>query len=366
VRLGTCIALELVVAAGSITGVWFGVDWVTQSASGYFSTHEAAADPLDRPLGEGKPVEVPESHLDVAPTTAPPPQNVFDAPDDVLLKPLAAAPITKVKVNQGGTSLSLRLDFENGARGSFKPLQKYPQSDPRREIAAFRMDRLLGLGHVAPAKMAVFTPDEIIKATPESMRWYTQKRLDEDASLTRKGLLLGEVQWWIPDIAYAKIDGWDLDSPEGMSRWSQYLQVGAKVPDTAHPILEQLSACILFDLLIDNADRWSGNNTQQSPDGKVLFFMDNTLSFSPYSLGHQPNLGALYRVQVFPRGLVAKMRALTQDQVTAAITTGDDGDLAPLLNQNELKAIIGRRDHILEYIDKLIAKYGEDAVLAYP
>ena len=32
----------------------------------------------------------------------------------------------------------------------------------------------------------------------------------------------------------------------------------------------------------------------------------------------------------------------------------------------EIDAIIARRDHILVYVDKLIAKYGEDAVLAFP
>ena len=151
-----------------------------------------------------------------------------------------------------------------------------------------------------------------------------------------------------------------------MALWSQDLQANAKIPDDARVLLAQLSTCILFDILIDNADRWSGNNTQMSPDGKTLFFMDNTLAFSPYTLGHNPNLGALYRIQVFPRALVGKLRALTLEQVTAAITTGDDGQLAPLLNANELRAIIARRDHVLEYIDKLIAQYGEDAVLALP
>jgi hypothetical protein len=174
------------------------------------------------------------------------------------------------------------------------------------------------------------------------------------------------VQWWIPEITAAKIGPYPLDDTAGMNAWSQDLQVNAKIPDDQRALLAQLSACILFDILIDNNDRWSGNNTQMSPDGKTLFFMDNTLAFSQYTLGHNTDMGALYRIQVFPRGLVAKLRALTLESVTAAIIHPDDGELAPLLHPNELAAVIGRRDHILEYIDKLIAQYGEDAVLAFP
>ena len=41
---------------------------------------------------------------------------------------------------------------------AFKPEQTFPQSDPRREIAAYRIDRLLRINHVAPAK-AIAIPE---------------------------------------------------------------------------------------------------------------------------------------------------------------------------------------------------------------
>ena len=50
---------------------------------------------------------------------------------------------TGTKLNIGGSSLSIRLDFASGARAAFKPHQIWPQSKPRREIAAYRIDRYL-------------------------------------------------------------------------------------------------------------------------------------------------------------------------------------------------------------------------------
>ena len=37
-----------------------------------------------------------------------------------------------------------------------------------------------------------------------------------------------------------------------------------------------------------------------------------------------------------------------------------------LLDPEEISAILARRDHVIGYIDRLIAQFGEDAVLAFP
>ena len=99
--------------------------------------------------------------------------------------------------------------------------------------------------------------------------------------------------------------------------WSAYLQAGAERPAELRPMLAQISAVLLFDVLIDNSDRWSGNNTQGSLDGRILYFMDNTLSFSTFTIGHAANLTKLGRVQVFPRALVDKLRGLTVEADTS-------------------------------------------------
>jgi len=309
------------------------------------------------------PALVPLERANLA-TTPPAPDTVFGAPDLDLLAPLAATPVTKVKLNRGGTSLSLRLEFSSGARAAFKPLQNHPQSDPRREIAAYRIDRLLGIGHVPPAKSAAFAIADVIAAAEPANRDLTASRITSEA-IPKHGSLIGEVSWWIPEIKAVRIGGHLIDDAEGEELWTEYLQAGAAIPAELSPMLAQIATVILFDVLIDNADRWSGNNAQGSLDNRTLYFMDNTLAFSPYTLGHATNLTKLYRIQVFPRALVQKLRTLTAGMIEAALGS-DDRLLGPLLTRVEIRAIIARRDHFIEYIDRLIAEFGEDAVLALP
>src|SRR6185437_7620624 len=223
--------------------------------------------------------------------------------------------LAEVKLNRGGNSLSLRLTFASGARAAFKSQQIYPQSDPRREIAAYRIDRLLGIGHVPPAKPGRFKVADLVAAVEPGMRDYTAQRFADEA-LAQNGVLQGELSWWIPDIRDATIHDDQgvvhrVDELAGFATWLGYLQAGASIPNDVRPMVEQLASVVLFDVLIDNADRWTGNNTKSSVDNKTLYFMDNTLSFSTFTLGHDANLAPLRRMQVFPRALVARLRTLT-------------------------------------------------------
>ncbi len=359
-RLGTCIALELAVAAGAVSGLWLGVGQATKLAGTYLTGGDAVAATNRTPSA---PLErLPRAVLEVAPR---PPNNVFGAPDDELLAPLGTTTVTRIKLNHGGTSLSLRVDFENGTRAAFKPEQTHPQSDPRREIAAYRIDRLLGIGRVPPAKATSIAVAELIAAAEPNHRTFITGRL-EDEAIARGGMLHGELSWWVPEIKLAKIGPYKIDDPEGKQLWSAYLQPGAKIPEESRAMAEQIAAIILFDVLIDNPDRWTGSNTEMSPDGKTLYFMDNTLSFSIFTVGHEWNLGALRRIAVFPRRLVEKIRALTEDSIREALQQSDDHGLGPLLNPTEIRAIILRRDNLMKYVDAQIAQYGEDAVLAFP
>jgi hypothetical protein len=361
VRLGTCIALELAVAAGAVLGAAAGVIQASRLAGDYLAAPEAraatAALPAIAPLPRGE--------LRVVPP-APVPATVFGAPDADLLAPLGAAKVTRARWNHGGTSISLRLDFANGARAAFKPVQVHMQSEPRREIAAYRLDRLLELGRVPPAKAAVISRAEVIAGLDPSVRERVGERLRNETTVW-DGMMHGELSWWIPEIKYARIGAYSVDEPAGRALWLSYLQVGAEIPPAVRPLVEGLSACVLFDVLIDNPDRWSGNNTVTSPDDTVFYIMDNTMSFSTARIGHEMNAGILRRIQVFPRGLVQRIRALTEDTLAEAMQGGSGATrLGPLLEPDEIRAVIHRRDHMLKYIDQLVATHGERAVLAFP
>jgi hypothetical protein len=360
VRLGTCVALELAVAIGGIGGIWLGVGQALDLAGNYVAAPAEAAGVSARRT----PMRVPGAELYV-PAPAPA-STVFGAPDEELLAPLGASPLAGARPNKGGTSLSLRLDFAAGGRASFKPEQIHPQSDPRREVAAYRIDRLLGIGHVPPAKPIKLAVADLVEAADPPLRTYMTRRITDEA-IARDGELRGMVSWWIPEIRDAKIGTVRVDEPDGMRQWISHLQVGAELPEGVRDLVTQLVTCVVFDVVIDNADRWSGANTKASPDQQTLYFMDNTLSFSTFTAGHEANLAPLRRIQVFPRQLITRLRGLTLDAVTRALDLGDDPvGLAPLLSPIEIRAILSRRDRVLRHVDGLIALHGEDAVLALP
>ena len=361
-RLGTCIALELAVAASAVTGLTVVATRTAVVAGDYLSAHEAAAatPPTRAPALE--PLQA------AALRESPPPieQTIYGVADDVLLAPLGASPVAQVKINHGGTSLSLRVEFRSGARAAFKPQQIHPQSDPRKEIAAYRIDRVLGIGHVAPAKPIALRVDDLIAAAEPELRSYTESRITKEA-IAHDGIVRGELSWWIPEIRDVTIGAFRVDEQGGQDIWQGYLQVGTKIPHELQPLVEQLATCVVFDVLIDNADRWTGNNTKGSIDRKTLYFMDNTLSFSLFTWGHETNLTPLRKITVFPRRLIERLRAIDEAQLVRALDLGDDdAGMGPLLDLAEIRAVLARRDHIVQYIDALIAQYGENAVLALP
>lgn len=362
-RLGTCIALELATLAGAVGGVCIGVGHAIEIAGDYFTAHEAVA--ATRSSGPiAYPSRLPSASLVVEHPE--PVKTVFDASDDVLLAPIGAAPVVRVKPNRGGTSLSLRLDFANGARAAFKPEQIHPQSDPRREIAAYRIDRLLGIGHVPPTKPIKLALADLLEVADPRFRTYTTRRITEEAT-PRDGELRGAVYWWIPEIRDPWLDGVELHQPDAQQKLVSFMQPGAEIPERYKALVPQFAKCIVFDTIIDNGDRWSGSNTKISPDYKILYFMDNAMSFSRLSRGSESNWRLLSRMQVFPRGLIQKLRGLTVESLTAALDLGADPEgLGPLLTDEEIRAILARRDSVLALVDQLIAERGEDAVLALP
>ena len=362
VRLGTCIALELLCVAGTGAGLWLVASRGVETAGRYLQPEASAATSGAR--GEYGRFMSPlaRAHLEVKVPSGE--TTVFGLPDEMLLAPLAATQVTGVKLNHGGTSLSLRLDFASGARAAFKPQQTHPQSDPRREIAAYRIDRMLGIGHVPPAKSATFLVADLIAAAAPDARDYTEQRIATEA-IAHDGKVVGEVSWWIPQVSDMMIGAHRVDEPLGMADWMPMLQAGTPTPPEFANLVAQLSTVVVFDVLIDNADRWSGNNTKCSPDQQVLFIMDNTLSFTNFTHGHQSNLLPLQRISKFSRTLVKRLRTLTYASIAQGLTVPDD-PLAPLLEPGEIRALLARRDHLLGYIDALSAELGENSVLALP
>jgi hypothetical protein len=381
-RLGGCILLELAVgvtlAAGASAGVIVGGraflghgDGEAHAASVVVEASAPSETFVPVPPSQPEPVEPVEPLAPIVEPAAPAPaiaqawSGTFDGrPDEELLAPLRERSIKKVKFNRGGSSISLRIEFDDGTRAAFKPDQTNLQTIPRKEVAAYRLSRLVGLEAVSPAIGRAFAKEDIISGIDGGAREIIP-RLHEQMKVDPRGMVSGELSYWIPVIVDAKIDKFPIDSVDGMVLWKRYLKIGKSVPASATELVPQISTMVAFDFLINNMDRWSGSNAKSSPDGKILYFMDNTLSFGGQRRAHTKVATYLGRVEKFSRRLVEGLRKLDRRRVEKAMTT-DTGPYPRLLTEKEIDAVLYRRDKLLEHVDALVAEHGEEEVLAFP
>ena len=111
----------------------------------------------------------------------------------------------------------------------------------------------------------------------------------------------------------------------------------------------QLSDLIVFDFLTANPDRYSGGNMKMSPDGKQLFYMDNTMSFFVDPEGKERNRQELLKTQRFSR---APYEALDRIDVATLerILSREDGGSGEILTAAEIRAVVARREVVRQYI----------------
>jgi len=278
--------------------------------------------------------------------------------DELLLARVRDQPITGVKLNRGGSSLSFRVDFADGSRAAFKPAQTNLQTIPRKEVAAYRLNRLLGLNAVPPAVPYSLPKNELLgKLHPESQ--FALPRIKAETIFNPLGETAGVFSYWVPTV---KDSG--FDTPEGQRQTAEWLMQGSFIPPDKRRLAAQLSDLVVFDFLTANPDRYSGGNMKMSPDGEHLFYMDNTLSFFLRPEGHVRNRAALERAQRFSRRLHRALSGLTLESIEKVMWDARDGQ--EVLTPSEIRAVVARRDVALEHIEAVARTYGEEQVLVFP
>jgi len=275
--------------------------------------------------------------------------------DELLMERMKQGEIVQAKLNKGGSSISFRLDFADGSRAAFKPEQTNPQTVPRKEIAAYRLNRLLGLNRVPPATSRTVHKDELLGRLPADSP-YSATRIMAETLFDEEGFTRGEVSYWIPTILDSH-----LDAPESVLSWAKWMTIGEPIPADKVELMAQLSDLLLFDLVQNNSDRFSGGNLMVSKDQRVLYFMDNAFGFQVEPEGHMRCRAALSRCQKFSKKLIEALRRLEISSLRAALEP-DPG----VLSEAELRGLLARRDVALHHVDALIAQHGAEKVLAFP
>lgn len=277
--------------------------------------------------------------------------------DALLSERMRSGEVKGIQFNRGGSSISFRVDFADGSRAAFKPAQTNPQTVGRKEAASYRLSRLLGLNLVAPVIMRTMRRDELMSKLVGVSNWARQ-RIENETLFDEHGETYGSFAYWIPTVADLH-----LDTNDGVNRWTSWLTQGHDVPPEKTVLLGQLSTLLLFDLLQNNSDRFSGGNLLGSPDGHTLYYMDNAFGFQPDPDGNLRCWYYLKRSQRFSRSMVRAMEMLTREALTAAMTS-EPGPA--LLSDDEIGAILSRRDRALTYLRNLSNDYGTDQVLVFP
>jgi len=189
-----------------------------------------------------------------------------------------------------------------------RPLASFANFEPgftdsfKYNIAAYELDRLLGL-ELSP--VCVFRPFE------------------------RKSAAFC---WWVDDVQMTE---------------AQRRAKRLHPPDVAHHS-RQLWRMRVFDQLIYNTDRNQGNILF---DGQWrLWAIDHTRAFRVWPKLKDPDL-----VTQIDRALLERLRALTREQVTQRTEAW--------LSRQQIDGLMARRDLILQRIEELVARHGEQAVI---
>ncbi len=218
---------------------------------------------------------------------------------------LRTAPIVKIEEVPIGVTKPKRAYFASGGpveSAAWKQLspgvkQGYYESY-KAEIAAYEMDKLLGMHMVPP---------------------YVERRIKGD---------LGALAFWV-----ANVHAWEIDHPvtgPNPAEWDR-----------------QAVDMKMFDQLIGNADRNQGNLLYD--DEYHLILIDHSRAFTG-----DKSLTKMAKVSRVDRELWQKMLALDEPTLEQA--------LGQWVDKGKRKAILQRRDTMKKNIDALVAEKGEAAV----
>jgi len=319
-----------------------------------------------RDLPAAKPAALVEPPLD--PIVAVPTEvGFFGVDDSALRSSLATQPVSSIHKGGGGRSLGFKIALEDGTMGYFKPEQTIHFTHWWAELGAYYLDRELGFGRVPPAVGRRFDWGRL------QLYAQTDPRLAEMRPRAN-GTIRGAFIAWVHEgpVSLPLGRDWEkwvrIDGPIARTPYvPPTFQVRGIVPnvrfdapdvadDARRPA--ELSDLLVWDYLIQNADRWGTENANVRTRGRggPLMFFDNGAGFWPTEQRMPIMERRLTEVQRFRRSTVDALRRFDVAHFRQRI--GKD-PLAPILDDVMIGGVETRIGVVLEHVDAMRARYGE-------
>lgn len=337
---------------------------------------------------EGSAADVPDHAAeqaeasDALPTPDDRQDNFFGELDEPVRKALAENDIVHVEKGRGGRSLGFKITLEGGQVGYFKGEQSFSAANWFSEVAAYHLDRMLGLGRV-PAVVSRKLPWAALE--PAAGKDWRKPEI-----IVRNGEVRGAFVAWVNGGVRPLVQGegwerwlrvkyWPTTAVSPYQRpavWASELAQAKRLGDEWRTEKErarlrnlrpepdredrpaELSDLIVFDYLIRNLDRWGGGNANVLVRGDKgpLIFLDNAAGFAAGE--SRPSLleSRLKALQRFRRSTIRAVRALDLKKYEARLQTEP---LQPILGKVQLDHLQQRRKALLAWVAEQESTYGE-------
>lgn len=301
---------------------------------------------------------------------APRDPGYFGEDDTDLRASLRDQPWRQIRKGGGGRSLGFKITLEDGTRGYFKPDQAIHYTHYWSEIGAYYLDRVLGFGRVPPTIGRTFDFGHLRAFAA------TDPRLAE-LRPRKSGMIRGAFIAWVHEGPAP------LPLGQGWERWvrvegplertpfvpvnrqvhglgSEYRNDAPEEADDARRPAE-LSDLLVFDYLIQNADRWGSDNTNvrtRGPGGPLLFF-DNGAGFWPTEQRLPIMERRLSSLQRFRRSTIDALRSFDVGALARRLETDP---LSPVLDERMKAGLEMRVNVVVAHVDRMLERFGDAAL----
>jgi hypothetical protein len=353
------------------------------------AVHVAAAVPeatpptaaAEEPAAAAKPAPS-EAPADSQAAPASDTDHFFGLPDAPIRAALGSKGIVSVEKGRGGRSLGFKITLEGGQKGYFKGEQVFSAANWFGEIAAYHLDRMLGLHRVPAMISRQFAWSQLEPAAGADWR--------KPEMIIRGGQVRGAFVAWIsggvrPLVQqegwerWMRVKHWPTSAVSPYQRpavWASEILQAKRAGDEWRSKEErarirnlkpepdrddrpsELSDLIVFDYLIRNLDRWGGGNANVLIHGEhgPLVFLDNAAGFEPGE--PRPSLmeARLRALQRFRRSTIAAIKAFDRRKYEARLASEP---VQPILGTSQLDALELRRNALLAWVSELERTYGE-------